>query len=41
MPQSGRYHWAIDTHNGYRDGRAFSDRYGYGGYDWIFEVYVK
>ena len=41
MPQSGRYHWAIDTHNGYRGGQAFSDTYGYGGYDWIFEVYVK
>jgi WD40 repeat protein len=41
MPQSGRYHWAIDTHNGYQHGRAFSDTYGYAGYDWIFEVYVK
>ena len=40
-PDEGRYHWAIDTRNGYRGGRAFSDTYGYGGYDWIFEVYVK
>lgn len=41
IPLGGRYHWAIDAGHHYSRGRAYSDRYGYGGYDWIFEVYVR
>jgi len=41
LPLSGRYHWAVDSRNRYKRGQAFSDRYDYAHYDWIFEVYVK
>ena len=41
IPLGGRYHWALCGGHVYKAGRAFSDKFGYTNYDWIFEVYIK
>ena len=41
LPLSGQYHWLVDARGRYQGGQAFSDKFGYGGYDWLFKTYVK